>query len=1283
MLTRTFVRSSWRNLLAGLSLLAAISLVTVWTLEAQSTSSLHGVISDAQGAIIPGAIVGLSSVTTGTSRQEVTDNTGAYQFLQMMPGEYTLTVTKPGFATATQQHLVLQINTPATLNVQLEVGTTGQTVNVTAEASTISTSDAEIGNTFTEHSIRQLPLDTRNVVQLLSLQPGVTSNGEVMGSRRDQNNIVLDGVDVNDNENSGIGGQADIGSQQGSNSSGQTGIAGFNSVLPIPLDSVQEFRVTVAGQGADEGRSSGGQVVLITKSGTNQLHGSAYEYNRNTVTAANSWFNDRDGVPVTPLNRNQFGASLGGRIKKDRIFYFFNYERRIDASSQAVERLVPSQNLRQGILTFADTNNNVYTLGPSAVKQIDPLGIGVSQSYLSLLNQYPVGNDPNYGGGGNSGPSDGGLNFTGFRFNAPDALDNRAYVGKMDFILDSAGRHTLSIRGTLSNANQDQPTALAQFPGQQPASELLNNSKGIAATYTAILTPSLINSFVYGYTRQGLAYSGTTGDSFQLAPLDELQNYAARANGRILPVNNFVDTLTWTKGKHTITTGLNFRVMTNNKFTYAQSYPTYGFSANVAVGLGEDIYTDLTNYMIAKTGNPNFALGNTYGDASALGILLGLVNNVQVTYQVGKGGTLLPQGAPAARAFAMREYEGFVSDQWRVSRELTVTLGLRYTNDPPPYEANGLQVAPNVGLNEYFAQRDYLGSIGVPSNAMPNAILSYSPNGPVNGKPSWYNPDDNNFGPRVALAYAPKDRGGLIGKIFGSSGVFRVGGAMLYDRFGSELITEFDQFGSFGTTTTLNNPISYTYTTSPRYNGSVPALPAAPTPGFPYTPPDVNGIVGEYEGIFPNLKSPYSILLNASFARQVPGKMTIEVSYAGRLSRKLLLQGDVATPLENLYDPGSGQTWLQAMTGIRQTFNSLCASTGVNTQNCSPATIANLVMANPSLVPNNKYISDMFPGVANYFFNGSTAANYFYGIYGLNNGSYLDMLHQSDRIPGNFNAAPGTCATKFGCYTFFAPQMSSMPTWMNAGDADYNAATLSLRRAFSSGLSFDFNYTLSHSIDNASAAEGSSGQDGAVIQNIFNPGQFRGSSDFDIRNQANIDVVYELPVGKGKPFWNNAPGWANEIFGGWQISSIARFASGLPSVVQGNQTWDVNYWQGTLAIATGQYKVTNGYDSNGNPSVFSNVNTVNSFADAWPGSAAGTRALVRLAGMKNFDIGVAKSFPLPWEGHSIQFRAEAYNAFNNVNFIQPSLSLQNPTGFGEYQSTMPPREMQFALRYEF
>jgi len=1257
------------------ALLFGCLLAAAWMIYAQATSSLHGTVTDPTGAVIPTAIVTLNNSATGLSRQVVTDNSGAYQFLQVPPGEYTLTAAKPGFAKATREHVPLQVNVPATLDLQLDVGTTGEQVNVSAEAATVSTTDASIGNAFTEHQVRQLPLDTRNVVELLSLQPGVTATGEVLGARRDQNNVTLDGVDVNDNENSGIAGPRTDG--QGSNANiSDSPISGFNSVLPIPLDSVQEFRVTVAGQGADEGRSSGGQVVLVTKSGTNQLHGSAYEYNRNTVFAANSFFNNFNGVERTALNRNQFGASLGGRIKKDRAFYFFNYERRIDASAAPEQRVVPSESLKQGILTFADASGNTYTLSPSEIKQIDPLHIGLNQQYLNILKQYPVGNDPSYG-------TDGGLNFSGFRFNAPNRLDNRAYVGKMDFILDGAAKHTLSIRGTLSNSSQDLLNELAQFPGQAPASVLLNNSKGISAAYTAILKPNLINNVTFGLTRQGLAQSGTVGDSFTLATLDPLQNYntAARANGRILPVYNIVDNLTWIKGKQTITAGTNIRIMTNNRFTYAQSYPQYGFNNSVLVGLGEDIQTNLTNFIQAKTGNSSLQLNDPTSDSSAMGILLGLVNNTQITYQFLRDGSALPQGAAQTRAFKMREYEFFVSDTHRVTRDLTLTYGLRYSNDRPPYEANGLQVSPDIGLNQYFAERNFLGAQGVPSNAMPHAYLTYSLSGPANGKPSWYGADNADFAPRFSLAYSPKDRGGIMQKIFGSNGVFRMGGAMVYDRFGSELITQFDQFGSFGLATTLGNPISYNFSTSPRYDGAVPAFSAAPVGSFPYTPPNINAIEGEFQGISPDLKSPYSIVLNASFARELPGHLIIETSYVGRLSRRLLLQGDVYTMLENFKDPKSGQTWLQSMTGLRQVYNGLSASAGAH-QNADPATMANQVAANPSLVPNSPFIQDLFPVLQNYYIPGSASANYFYGIYGVYGGSYLDMLHALDRIPGNFGTPNGKCASIYGCFTFFAPQGSSMPTWMNAGAADYHGATVSIRRSFSQGVSFDFNYTLSHSIDNASAAEGGSGIDGASIQNIFNPGQFRGSSDFDIRNLVNANVVYELPFGKGKPLFNSAPGWVNQIIGGWQVSSIMRFASGLPSVVQGDYVWNTNYWLNSLAIQSAPFKSSVQIDNNGIPSLFANTNATNSFADAYPGTS-GARALLRLAAQKNFDISISKSFKLPWEGHRIQFRAEAYNAFNNVNFIQPSLALHNPTTFGEFQNTTPPREMQFALRYEF
>src|SRR5262244_3541516 len=291
----------------------------------QATTSLRGVISDPTGAVIPGAVVSLTNTGTGFKRQALTNEEGLYQFLQAPPGTYQVTVEKDGFATAARENVQLQVNTPGTLDLRMELGSTTEVVSVEADATAINTVDASIGNPFSEQQVRQLPLGTRNVVELLSLQVGVTPAGEVLGARRDQNNITLDGADVNNNQNSGLIAQATAtgtGGYQGSNANGAQINSGFNAVLPIPLDSVQEFRVTVGGNGASEGRSSGGQVALVTKSGTNQFHGSAYEYNRNTATAANTWFNNKAGVPVQPLIRNQFGGSAGGKIVRDKAFYF-------------------------------------------------------------------------------------------------------------------------------------------------------------------------------------------------------------------------------------------------------------------------------------------------------------------------------------------------------------------------------------------------------------------------------------------------------------------------------------------------------------------------------------------------------------------------------------------------------------------------------------------------------------------------------------------------------------------------------------------------------------------------------------------------------------------------------------------------------------------------------------------------------------------------------------------------------------------------------------------------
>jgi hypothetical protein len=369
--------------------LSCVLLLACSGMWGQATTSLRGTVKDASGALIPETVVTLSDAATGTFRKGLSTKNGEYQFLQLAPGVYSIKAEKPGFSTLVKSAIRLEVNTPATVDCVLEVGLVTSTVNVEAESGALNTVDASLGNAFEERQVKQLPLLTRNVVELLSIQPGVTQTGEVLGARRDQNNITLDGVDVNNNQNSGITSASTNG-----NAAGAGNTPGFNAALPIPLDSVEEFRVTVAGQGAEMGRSSGGQVALVTKSGTNQLHGTLYEYNRNTLLAANDFFNNEAGIARAPLVRNQFGASVGGPAIKNRVFFFGNWERRIDASSTPVTRTVPSDSLRQGTLRFALSDGSIQTLTQADVLAVDPLHLGFNPAMETYLNSFPAGNDP-------------------------------------------------------------------------------------------------------------------------------------------------------------------------------------------------------------------------------------------------------------------------------------------------------------------------------------------------------------------------------------------------------------------------------------------------------------------------------------------------------------------------------------------------------------------------------------------------------------------------------------------------------------------------------------------------------------------------------------------------------------------------------------------------------------------------------------------------------------------------------------------------------------------------
>jgi hypothetical protein len=248
---------------------------------------------------------------------------GFYEFLQLPPGTYTLAVSAGNFQSVTQKEVVLQVALPRTINIKLAVSTVQQTITVTgASVPLVNSTDATLGNAFDSKQVLDLPSEGRNPVELLNLQPGVTytgsqvdpasdsRGGSVNGARSDQTNLTVDGMDNNDQ----LLGKA------------------FTGVLRIPADSIEEFRVTTSSSNADTGRSSGAQVALTTRSGTNSLHGAAYEYNRSGLGDANDWFNKRaqieSGEPNKPgkLIRNTFGGAAGGPIWKDRLFIFGNYE---------------------------------------------------------------------------------------------------------------------------------------------------------------------------------------------------------------------------------------------------------------------------------------------------------------------------------------------------------------------------------------------------------------------------------------------------------------------------------------------------------------------------------------------------------------------------------------------------------------------------------------------------------------------------------------------------------------------------------------------------------------------------------------------------------------------------------------------------------------------------------------------------------------------------------------------------------------------------------------------
>src|SRR5258706_8625358 len=473
---------SWKRMTSMLVvMLLAASMA--WT---QATTSLRGTVTDPDGKAVTGANVVLANPESRTERTVTTGNQGEYQFLLVPSGSYTLTVKAAGFRGYEQRDLVLLVNTPATANVQLKVGAATEILTVTSEAPAINLVDASLGNSFNETQVQDIPLEGRNVPDLLSLQAGVsytgnrigdkdqdTRNGAVNGARSDQSNVTLDNVDVNDQSN---------------------GYA-FTSVLPVTQDSVQEFRVTTTNYAADQGQGSGAQVALVTRSGTNAFHGALYEDLRNTITSANDYLVKQSelniGLPNKPLqlNRNIFGAAVGGPIQKDRLFSFANYEGSRQREEQRAERVIPTPTLCQGIFQYVNGDNTGTTSwGPAQLQLLDPKGIGIDPAMLDLTGHtgyldrtFCTGQTPT-----NDLSAGDQLNYAGYVFRAPTKLDYDAFIGRLDYHLTADRNDNLFWHRNLNDLrNPGEPFLPGKYqplPGElnpaAPMQTLADHSKG-------------------------------------------------------------------------------------------------------------------------------------------------------------------------------------------------------------------------------------------------------------------------------------------------------------------------------------------------------------------------------------------------------------------------------------------------------------------------------------------------------------------------------------------------------------------------------------------------------------------------------------------------------------------------------------------------------------------------------------------------------------------------------------------------------------------------------------
>ncbi|MBI3404026.1 MAG: carboxypeptidase regulatory-like domain-containing protein [Acidobacteria bacterium] len=1309
--------------------------------QTSSSSLVNGTVYDKSGAVVPGAIVTLKESGTNTVFTQTSNESGQFLFPAVLPGTYRVSVFKEGFREYVMPAMKVTVGKSVPLNVTVEVGQASSVMTVEAAAGAqMQQTDATVGASIEGQELKYLPTPNRSVSALMMLQPlvaplgrgiGTDNGGQVAGARSDQSTMLIDGGDAtSDTEASG-----------GYNS----GFAGeIRPMIPVPAESIEEFRVGTTNPNATFGRAQGGQVMMVTKHGTNAFHGSGYWYHQNDNLNANSWDLNTSGIQKKELKDNRFGFTAGGPIFKDKLFFFAHYEARFFPQSATFTRLLPTATLRQGIIRMRDsagtiTSYNLNTANgalsaacasPGVANACDPRALGASAVALAELNTLPAPPATGIAGIGD------GLNTIGYRNTVSVPLTEKFSLVRLDYKFSekwnffASGRYQsfhqpgsqqIDIVGGAAGSGCTAPCSTRVNPLQpryfvagangQFAPTLLSETRVSWFRHwwewgTAIPKPQVAGTAAaLSLAGEGTGAAGTTkiAEPYNI----DTQNARSRIwNGKDSYVS---ENLTWLKGKHNFQFGGNYRFQ--NIFHQRTDKVTGGLAT------GPIFYLNAGSFFSVVNGTDTFrppncggvVLTNCINSAADrtrwnnwYAMLMGIPDK---TAQVlTRDGNLNPQpfGTTVQAQVHIQAIESYFQDIWRVSPTLTLTLGVTYQIQVPPTEGKGRQTVPvfastgaAVNLNDFFHERELAAAQG---NIL-NPDIAYTPIKSLKNQDYVENIDLNNVGPRLAFAWHPTAK--LLG-LGDNKGVIRGGWSTTYTRLNGVGLVMTPVLGvglasiqscngprTGGVCAGISNPTN-AFRIGPDGNGStiLPSAQPIPVASIPF---NVSAPFGETRSfsIDPGFSLGYSHSFDLTYQRELPWNLLLEAGYVGRLGRNLPQGADFNAVPFMFKDKASGQTIAQAFTAVEtqiQTGAAVTAQPFFENQVFAAACFGGKIAASAAcpagtgpagVTTATAYLSNQF---ANEIGSGTLSAIF------LSSSGGIDVLRRACGLSA-------TCVPGMQPFDNIQVQINNFTT--HTGFSNYNAAFFALHKRMARGLTFDVNYTLSHSLD-------SYGLNQENVQFSFTS-PFRPKFDyepsiFDRRHTFNAHWYYELPFGKGKK-WANSNAFVDKVFGGWHFAGIYTAASGQPiCFFDENGTYDYgtpNPQQGCLNPGPGfkRQTATVNRAANGDLNLFANPGALTfdptSATSAWRTPLMTTDGrfgfgALRDMGRWTMDWSFGKTTSVT-ERVKLTFSADFLNVFNHPLFDGTQyIGAQTVGNLGAIgaQSNLP-RYIQLGFRIEF